>query len=623
MPAAYASTTNAVKSPLPIHIVNTITAALSINEPAVQFDPVQIGTTGDENATQREHFFDASWKRQQRESKRPLFRQFVHAVVSKGEGVLKTVPRTARAWAGYNAYSKSLDADLKSGGKDGEYAHIATGVKDGDYSEYDRIYNARTEEKKRQMPYPIHTTDVPPETFYAIKGEDGFAKCVEVKQVPYYDTLARYKMGLNASGKVVPEALGLPQNDWGRVMSGAQMLTMTEVWDWKECVYILNGPGQDKEGTLARKPLKHGYGDPYLHTLRGPYFQAYGITTSSRELHLMGLSVLFGFLDLFPQLNSLLTIQGRAAYTYGYPTFRRKAGPEMVGQQPAAFGRDKQDILNRQETIETGSILPWDIEPVDLPRSGPDLHEGIQIMRNLIEMALPSIVQGVVSGDESGYLLNQATHLARLVWDPIVDNVSVALAERVGFESWLIEKKIGETVYAWGERQGSGRGGRKARGAWLGIGPDDLKGVHRYDVHLNPATPSSDVIKLRTHDEALKLRVETRRDAITDMGRNPDEVEAGWLEEDVKAALKPKVIDATLQLINAKTQAKVDQANALEGQPQGQGFGGLPDVVQPGQQGQPLEPTPAGEGAAGTAGLPAVGGQPNPPAGHMPLPGQG
>lgn len=617
VPRGYPNTTK-VQSPLAAHIVNTVTAALSMKPYKVLFDPVAIGPTGEQNASLREHFFDSSWQRQEQEKRRRIFRVLMHAAVQKGECVVKTIERSKRVWGPYDSMQKQLTKDLADPNHP-EYGDIAKRAKDtGDYHERDRVYNARTEEAKRGLPYPIESTDVPPETFLYNKGEDGFTYCCEKKIVPYYSTLARYGRGLNGSGKVVPEAMGLGKNEWSNIMSGAKALTMYEAWDWQKVRYILCGPGDDAgkgQGELV-KIVPHKYGIKALKTLRGPYFQAFGITSSSRENHLMGQSVLFAWRKLFPWLDELLTIQGAAAYQYGYPKYRRRGGgPEDQGIiTPNGFlGRDAQDRIDREQDVEPGAILPWDIEPVNQPSSGPDLGEAIKICRDLIELCLPSVVQGLVNGDESGYLASQATHLARLVWSPIVDNTEFMLAERTSFEAWLIDQCIKEDVYVWGqEAMPAGYTKRKPKMMWLGIGPDELKGIYNFRVELQPSTPSEDVIKVRTHDEMLKLQLETLEMARADMGFSNEEVEFGLMLQQLKAMLLPDVLTQAKGKILANQQAAANRANEQEqnapGGPGGPNNGrfGTGDVIQPGQNGEPIQPTPAGQ--AGVTDVSPAGG---------------
>jgi hypothetical protein len=630
IPEAYRKTAEEVHSPLAIHIANTVSAALSINPFETQFRPTGFGDAANQNATHRTHFFDAAWARQEEEAKRRLFRLFMWNAAVKGEAVLKTVERTKKAWSTYSTDSKKLMAALKS---DDSYKGFDAHAKD-------HIYHTKTEELKLQAPYPIATTDVPPESYYYRKSEDGLTYACEVKQVPYLEALDRYGAGLDRNGRVTkdsdPAAMGLSRGEWSRVMGEQRNLLMVEAWDCQDVRYILCGPdavqsGDLTSGTLVRK-VKHGYGNPVLGTLRGPYFHALGITTASRLPEYAGLSILFGFLRLFPMLDSLLTTQLQGARMVGFPAFKRTLPPGQVAAL-GAYGNEGTEADAAQDEIEAGVIYPYDVGPVEMPRAGVESDKIIGNVRQFLELALPSIVQGVVAGDPSGYALNQAAHLARLSWDPIVTNAQQAMAEQVGFHSWLIEHRIGETVYAWGEQAK----GKKTSGTWLSIGPSDLNGVHKYEVKLNPETPSNEVIEDRAIKEKMDARLISYEDAVEKSGGSPDEVERSWLlydlkrDPEVQAKLKARIFSKLGTILDKAIAGPpgspdVTQETQLAGQmaglPGAQGGAPPPNPVPSPGNGMPITPppptgVPAGGFPGGVGGNPVL---PNVPAGAQAIP---
>jgi hypothetical protein len=456
--------------------------------------------------------------------------------------------------------------------------------------------------------------------------------------------------------------MGLAEGNYSRLMRGSnQMLTVIEAWDYQLCNIVCIGPGQQSSGATSLgngtlvKSFNHGYGDPVLKTLKGPYFHCYGITTNSRLPGRAGMGVLNEFLDLFPLLDSLLTIQGNGAYMTGFPAFKRTSPPNSVPSIPAGgapFGGDGRE-RQAAEPIEPGTIYPYDIAPVDQPRGGPMLTELLQNVQSMIQLALPTVVQGVVAGEQSGYAMNQAAYLARLAWDPIVRNAQTALGVRTGFESWLIEHRIGEDVYAWAEelprptKNGPKRGSPQFKAGWVGIGPDDLSGVHRYEAHIDISTPSDDVVKTRAIAEKLNLKLTTLEDAQREMGGNPDEIERSNLliamkqTPEIQSKLKELVFQklGTLQAPgqggpSPQEMAGMPPPNALSfptgggqipGQPPSQGNpGGIPGnpVPSPGQgipapQGPPPVSVPVRQG--GVSGAPVVPNMPmHPPPGGMP-----
>ena len=645
IPEAYRKTAIEVRAPLALHIAQNVSAALSVNPPTIQFRPVGFGDVYQENSTRRERFFEASWQRQEQEARRQLARLFMWSLAVKGEGILKTLERSAAVWSDYadkaDEYQKSLESD---------------GL---DQHAQDMAYDKHTENLKLTLPYPIATTDVPPETFYYTKNENGFTSVVEIKDVPYLEALERFGAGLDSSGNVIrpqtwsgydPRAAGLARPEWAHIMkvAGSTNLRCIEAWDENVQVICLAGPNQkgrgNSKGTLC-KVTKHAYGDPYLHTLRGPYFHALGITTASRLPEHAGLSVLFGYIQLFRMLDSLLTIQGNSAYLTGFPAYKETVNPNAIPGLP--FGNDGKEAAS-QPKIEPGKLYPYDIAPVAQPEGGADLSKTLQNIQQLVERAMPAAFSGAVGADQSGYALNQAAYLAGLAFNPIVANAEVALAERTGFESWLIENRISEDVYAWGEEEGKPgkRGAGQTKGTWMRIGPDDLNGIHNYKIKLSPSTPSNEIIEIRAIGEKMQLKLITYEDAVTEAGGNPDEVEQSWLLHDLKqspeiqAQLKTAVFQklGTIQAQKIGGPGNPSMQEMAGGPPAGPptgvpgtpgtppsgNLGGMPGnpVPSPGQ-GLPIAPPPGGVGPGmppgGIPGGPVV---PNPPPNMLP-PGAG
>lgn len=622
IPENFKQTAIEVRTPLPMHIANSITSALSINNPRVIFKPIEFGDAGEDAAAYRERFFMGSWLRQQREKRRRIYRLFMHSVVTKGEGILRTQERKQRAWAKYVSQGIKGEENYEPGYAEKLADELDEKMEAGmlDEDARSRIFDSSTEEYKRGLPYPIETIEIPPETFYYQRGEDGFVRIAEIKDVPFFDTLKRYGCSFDQHGRVCLDTatgIAIPDTEWHRAY-GTQKdvrrtLQMVELWDHEYCTIVLRGPGDlpapdsMRVGSgLAVKRYRHSYGDETLKVLRGPYFHASGILTSSRQPHKASLSVLFAYLRLFPLLNSLLTMQSQAAFSFAYPAYRR-ATPPTLGLPQSPFGLDASELQGVREKIVPGAIFPHDIVAMDQPRTSVDLDKAITFVRGMIDMALPDAVQGVITGETAGYALNQAAHLASLQWSPIVENVQDCLSERVSWESQLIQYHIGEPVYVWGSipqpkrRKGSPR---LYKDGWMGIGPKDLKDAHNYEVVLEPVSINNEALVLRNLREKLDMRLISPADAIRAVGGNPVEVERAWLlhelkqDQEIRQNLKQRVF-MELGTIEQEQMRKVGP----EGTP-----GGAPPVE--------TSPLPAGAQPGVSQGLPATGFVP--PAGATP-----
>src|SRR5262252_1208348 len=626
IPEGYRKTAIEVRTNLALRDVQKVAAALSVNSPSVSFRPVGFGDVYQQNSTRRERFFEAAWSRQESEARRQLVRTFLWSLISKGEGILKTCERATAAWSTYSADAAAYQQQLEQDGLDQHAQDLA--------------YDAHTEQLRLQLPYPIATTDVPPETFYYTKNENGYTAVVEIKDVPYLEALERFGASLDKSGNVRspsdtgeidPRAAELARAEWSHVMKSARTTTLRciEAWDSSVQVVLLQGPNQlTRSGSAALcRVTRHSYGDPLLKTLRGPYFHALGLTTDSRLPEHAGLSILYGYLPLFKLLDSLLTIEGNSAYMTGFATFKSAAPPGSVAGLPQPpYGNDLREQGAAQK-IEPGKLYPFDISPVDQPHAGIDFQHMLQNVQQLLDQVVPPTFSGAVGADSSGYALNQAAYLAGLAFNPIVANAEVALSERTGFESWLIQNRISETVYAWGEqdpKKGSKRqGGTQTRGTWLSIGPDDLDGIHRYQVKLSPSTPSNEIIRIRSIGEKMQLKLITYEDAVTEAGANPDEVEKSWLLHDLKQSpeIQQQLKDQVFQKLGTIQQQRI----AASGVNVQEMAGGLPGGGPPQLPGGPPVGMPLGPptGMPGTLGTPPSGGLGGMPTNPVPSPGRG
>ena len=443
--------------------------------------------------------------------------------------------------------------------------------------------------------------------------------------------------------------MGLPRAQWPQVMSGLPTVDLVELWDWEWCHYAVVGPGQAGsrgrlgQGTIVRS-VKHGYGIPQTKTLRGPYFRAGGVTTGTRDPETMSLGVLFGFLDLFKLYDQLLTLSSNAAFMTGYPAYKRNAPPGAsmasaigagAGPTVAPFGIDGGERdAERPVQVVPGEVLPFDVSPVEPPKTGIDLQKAGEQINQIINRVHPPALSGQDTGS-SGYQLNQSAYLGGLRYSPILKNGEIALGQRTSFESWLIENKVGETVYAWGEvpqvtpRRGYNPGARGTREGWLGVGPDDLKGAHRYRVALDAEVPSNKVLEVRTQVEMLQAGLTSRTQAMEELGQDPGAVERQLLVENMKRTpeVQKRLQDRIFQLLGmGEEQQLAELGGPPSGPPGGMpgggppggapgmppGPGGLamgaPDAFQPGQNGMALVPPPPGSvtgmGSTGPAMMP-------------------
>lgn len=661
-------TPTAIRARHAARIVNYLTATLTVNPVHISFNKVGVGDDALRNKSLRERFFAASWRAQQKQTRRPIFRQWMHQGLAKGEMVMKTVERRKTAWAGYHRERQALHKAIW------EDASPENKYRDLDYKSKQDIEAVKAAELRRAAAYPIRSTDVLPDTCYYNLGDDGMTMFAEVKLVPYYQALSKYNCTLTSTGRVVPlnergeldtANKGIPRQEWQKVMGSTKMLQLVEVWEPEECVMVLQGPremtapstsdgarGRRGGGHLVKRFKHHGYGDPDLGVLLGPYFHAYGITTGSHRPGEIGLSCLFELMDILPHIDQLLTIERNAAFMTGFPAFKRTGGGAIALEKlsPTGVSAEEHVSAETEQAIEPGYIYPYDIQAIDQPRGGIELDKSLARAAVLVERQLPAILQGNVGADATGTAINQAQYLGRLNWQPVVDNAQDAQSWRVGFESSLLQATIIDgVVCVWGD---SGeptitRSGRKRyEPGYIELDPaEDLHGIHEYTVEFKPEMPSNRILVLREKEMELKLRVTTWEQAVEDLGNDPLAVKRGWQLYQLENA--PEIVALRTRRVLQGVQMADQNALATSGAPTPLAAPGPSDGVAPtvpdsaapmagaaGAAQNPQQAVPVNvqdqrgavainpaqlEGAAREAGIPA--GVRNPTG--EPLPGQG
>ena len=119
-----------------------------------------------------------------------------------------------------------------------------------------------------------------------------------------------------------------------------------------------------------------------------------------------------------------------------------------------------------------------------------------------------------------------------------------------------------------------------------------------------PETPADRIQQIRTHKELLSLSLEGWNDAVTELGGNPDEVEAAWLLYDLKndPVIKAELKKRTLQELGIMDEEALGKANAEARAVQP---GGPPPGPQaPGPGGPPMPPGPPGPPQMGGGSAP-------------------
>ena len=255
-----------------------------------------------------------------------------------------------------------------------------------------------------------------------------------------------------------------------------------------------------------------------------PYVMAHGNQSPSRDPAKAGESMLASVEYLVPLLDRLLTMKQNAVHLYAYPT------PKLTGfaGSDAALGED-----GRPPPIEfrPGEILPLfpgeDLSLLQWSGTPPDLDELIALTRSMIDQAgVPTVLFGIApDGNTSGYYLNQLINAARLSFNQITRHAEQAL-ERIVQLAWrLVEHRVRETVYVYGDDDA----------AWLGLSPRDINGYYAVRAKLEALAPADEIAQGTYAANLVAAKLASRRWAMQEkLGiANAAEMQAEILREEM------------------------------------------------------------------------------------------
>ena len=468
IPPAYRSTTQEVRTPLAREQLKRVIGSLTANRPLVHAPPAEPTAAARASADLRARWTNAALRRMDSEAGRDVFGMLLDALVADGAGVLKLLYAPDR-WAGYPRRSAHADESADD-------------------------FLRRTERFKKSARFPLAWRDVDVTTFYPLEGEDGLEACLEIAERPRRLVQRRYGLIVDRrSGRLVPadgdgaSTETVPAS--GPVAAPRATARVVEYWDDEYFAYLV-------DGHLVRRG-RHGYGAiPYVH--------AYGDQTPSRDPAKAGVSMLASLEYLVPLLDRLLTMKQNALYLYAYPI------PKLTDFSPVdpSLGADGRP---RPLDVRAGEVFPLypgeDLSYLQWQGTPPDLDELIGQTRAMIDQAgAPSVLFGIPpDGNASGYLLNQLINTARVAFQQVARHAEQALERIVRLMWYLVETRVGETVYVF---EAEGEPG------WIGLGPQDIRGYHAVRVRLDPLGPADDVAQGTLAASLVGARLASRRWAM-------------------------------------------------------------------------------------------------------------
>lgn len=322
------------------------------------------------------------------------------------------------------------------------------------------------------------------------------------------------------------------------------------------------------------------------HGLPGlPIISAFGLVTSSSNLSERLQGAVWGMAGLEQAINDFMTIALDIAATFARP--KPVIETELGGDQ--ILGQD-----GKPSSIDlSGKFVPQ-LAPGQKIRnafegftSQADPNVFAALMQFFQLSGLNPVSAGESPGaDVAGYTIANLQSAANALYESILDNYALAVAQLIDFARQDIRDGLGETVFLSVPMENDRAGGTE----WLGLGPDDIDETP-CEVAIDPM---SDVNRLAIRDSLI---------GGMQQGIVPREVvqRDGYGAEDPEAWDEQILEDATFAGLG---QLLIEEAMAIV-------YGGQP--MPPGEQQPPGGGAPQGEqqGArVGNGGKPA---QPQPP----------
>lgn len=422
IPRQYRGITKAMKTPFVRDAWHRITSALTDERPVPHFEPLSPSKEDRNAANLGERWIAAAVERMTKELKEDVVYEAPRALVRDGESVIKVVHKPD-AWANFPERLKADSAD---------------------------DYNDKADRYKMRAPFPIAWRVVDRFSMVFGDGEFGDSWALEFAEYPKPYLCREYGMVQHDEGRVVrPEhALGGAPMPEGYVQSSSGQTQKLEYWtaDWWHVVI----DGSDAPGFPKPNPFS-----PKL-----PYVRAKADSDSE--------SPLYSLMFIAPGLDQALTMKMNWGYLGAFPNpITETVVTPGGGDLPLGEDNDNTTLVWRPGKaidLPAGKRMSFLVPPP----IGKDLDDLIHIYRELIDVAgIPAIMRSV--GGQSGYDTNQKYAAALSLYRRLAKASARQIEEACELVTWIVERRIKQTVYVLAEGEETTDSGKK----WLGLGPAD------------------------------------------------------------------------------------------------------------------------------------------------------
>lgn len=463
VPKRYEGTTAAVKTHFIGDILRRANAHLGLNYPTVRVPPMGESPDDLANATRREEFTTAALLQMdaERMPKRP-WPWSIDYSTSFGGAAYKLV-YLPDAWHDYPTAR--------------QIAGKAAAALDED--ERRRVRRQQDDYKKGRLPFSWRAID--PRSYWYWQSEGQLTDVIEWSLRSVRQLRQQYNLGLDPwSGRVFdPRQFSEAYRPDDRPSDSESYKLVLEHWDREWATYYL--PDDD----VVLKQWRHGYP-------RVPYFPWIGLANATASPGQEMESLVEHILDIARLYDELLTMWKNWAHLSAYPS-QVLEGDKDARQIQLATEADGagDDQLGPDFEWEAGTskVMPrgWKHRWIEAPPVGADLIRVSEVLVGFIMEVIPNILKGVAPSDQAGYAIAQLTTAARIVFDPITENIALALQEMVRLMWWLIVHKIREPVFVNYEPTSVG----KRAASWVELGPKDIGRYYGVRVSVRPLLPST------------------------------------------------------------------------------------------------------------------------------------
>lgn len=548
-----------VRSPLSYRLVQAITGMVTKERPA--FKRLPLNKDDRDSASRLQASADPMLQDLERLASRPLYYNFIDAMVADGSAVMKCY---RDSWQGF----PERGADQQ----DNEYNDMVAKF---------IMRGASHPLRMRQVDvlnfkYPLVDYDPP----YVI--EEG--------KRPTLGAMTSFGLyfGVNNKLQILPDATAFHTLE---IPTGvAPLIDVEEVWRDDE-VFVRIG------GTVYKAPNKMGF---------KPYVWAQGETSSHPDPALSSLSVLYPYAGLEPWLNTMLTVLASWGVIGGTPImYTSRKLPPGAGGVPDSTPNLSDIPLGKRIDLGLGGEIGF----VTPPPVGREVLEFINFLVDFMDRAgLSSLAYGQVGTRMPGTSFQMALEQALAKINPIVSSAQIAVADIVKMQ-WKLVEQLGKPIFVTGDGLQTGFGKRRGLGRFI-IDPKDIGGY--YDLHAKIRVGSTqDAVSRGMHAAFMREKGLWSRDRameysdVDDPFREYQDIMGNKLEE------SPLITQLMLQQALEQEPELAKRAQSLAAQ--GVDVGAMLMGVQPGATPQGAPVPGFGGGAAkpaGAAPAPKRGGRP-------------